>query len=72
MHLYYNIIPSSSKAFNWSCSVLDAEAIFSMCKFPTVVKPFNVLSQGDCTGDVDMITLVKEYIKKKYNKPGNV
>lgn len=37
-----------------------------------VVKPFNVLSQSDITNDVDMLKLVKEYIKDKYNKPGNV
>lgn len=37
-----------------------------------VEKPVNVLSQGDCTGDVDMLTLVKSYIKEKYQKPGNV
>ena len=37
-----------------------------------VVKPFNVLSQGDSTGDISMIEMVKEYIKEKYNKPGNV
>ena len=37
-----------------------------------VEKPFNVLSQADNTGDVDMLTLVKKYIKEKYNKPGNV
>ena len=37
-----------------------------------VVKPFNVLSQSDITNDLDMLTIVKEYIKEKYNKPGNV
>ena len=37
-----------------------------------VVKPFNVLSQGDATGDISIIDMVKDYIKKKYNKPGNV
>lgn len=37
-----------------------------------VQKPCNVPSQADKTGDVDMITLVKEYIKEKYNKPGDV
>ena len=37
-----------------------------------VVKPFNVLSQSDNTKDLDMLTIVKEYIKEKYNKPGNV
>ena len=37
-----------------------------------VVKPENVLSQSDITGDIDMLSLVKSYIKEKYNKPGNV
>lgn len=37
-----------------------------------VVKPFNILSQSDITGDSDMLTLVKQYIKEKYQKPGNV
>ena len=32
----------------------------------------NIPSQADKTGDIDMLTLVKEYIKEKYNKPGNV
>ena len=29
-------------------------------------------SQSDKTGDIDMLTIVKQYIKEKYNKPGNV
>ena len=37
-----------------------------------VVKPFNILSQGDDTNDKDMLTIIKEYLKEKYNKPGNV
>ena len=37
-----------------------------------VVKPFNILSQGDSTGDISMIDIVKQYIKEKYHKPGNV
>lgn len=37
-----------------------------------VVKPFNVLSQGDSTGDISIMDMIKEYIKVKYNKPGNV
>ena len=37
-----------------------------------VVKPYNVLSQGDSTGDASIMDMVKDYIKKKYNKPGNV
>ena len=37
-----------------------------------VVKPINVLSQSDITGDMDMLTIIKSYIKEKYHKPGNV
>lgn len=37
-----------------------------------VIKPHNIPSQEDETGDKDMLNLVKEYIKIKYNKPGNV
>lgn len=35
-------------------------------------KPVNIPSQGDKTGDIDMLTIIKQYIKEKYNKPGNV
>ena len=37
-----------------------------------VVKPFNVLSQGDSTGDISIMDEIKDYIKIKYHKPGNV
>lgn len=37
-----------------------------------VEKPVNVLSQGDDTGDLSLLDIVKEYVKVKYNKPGNV
>ena len=37
-----------------------------------VEKPINVLSQSDNTNDLDLLTMVKNYIKEKYNKPGNV
>ena len=37
-----------------------------------VVKPANILSQGDSTGDISILDMVKQYIKIKYHKPGNV
>ncbi len=37
-----------------------------------VEKPINVLSQKDNTADLDLFTMTKNYIKVKYNKPGNV
>lgn len=37
-----------------------------------VVKPSNVPSQEDISGDPDLLTILKADIKKRYNKPGNV
>lgn len=37
-----------------------------------VEKPVNIPSQGDKTGDEDMLTIIKKYLKEKYNKPGDV
>lgn len=37
-----------------------------------VEKPVNIPSQGDKTGDIDILTLIKQYLKEKYNKPGEV
>ena len=37
-----------------------------------VEKPVNIPSQGDKTGDIDMLSIIKDYLKEKYNKPGNV
>ena len=37
-----------------------------------VEKPVNIPSQADKTNDIDMLTIVKDYLKQKYNKPGNV
>ncbi len=32
----------------------------------------NIPSQGDKTEDLDMLTIIKDYLKEKYQKPGNV
>lgn len=50
----------------------NLEVIYEDNHIIVVVKPPNVLSQKDSTNDIDMLTLVKNYIKVKYNKPGNV
>lgn len=36
------------------------------------VKPPNMLSQADHTGDTDILTVLKDYVKVRYNKPGRV
>ena len=37
-----------------------------------VKKQPNIPSQADKTEDMDMLTMIKSYLKEKYNKPGNV
>ena len=37
-----------------------------------VIKPQNIPTQEDESKDKDLLTMVKEYIKEKDNKPGNV
>ncbi|HHU23989.1 MAG: RluA family pseudouridine synthase [Bacilli bacterium] len=37
-----------------------------------VHKPAGILSQRDETNDPDMLTMLKQYLKVKYQKPGNV
>ncbi|SFI30698.1 23S rRNA pseudouridine1911/1915/1917 synthase [Paenibacillus sp. UNC496MF] len=37
-----------------------------------VVKPPGILSQADETGEADMVTLLKQDLKNRYDKPGNV
>ena len=51
---------------------MEIPVIFEDNHLLTVVKPPNVLSQGDKSGDRDLLTLLKEKIKTRDNKPGNV
>lgn len=37
-----------------------------------VEKKPNVLCQSDYTKDLDLLTMIKDYVKEKYQKPGNV
>ena len=37
-----------------------------------VNKPVNIPVQEDSSKDIDLLTLIKNYLKVKYNKPGNV
>ena len=37
-----------------------------------VEKTYNIPVQEDSSKDIDMISIIKNYLKEKYNKPGNV
>ena len=46
--------------------------IFENNHYIVINKPEGVLSQGDETHDESMVDLLKEYLKEKYHKEGNV
>lgn len=50
----------------------NLKIIFEDNHIIVVEKIPNIPSQADKTGDIDMLTLVKKYLKEKYQKPGNV
>lgn len=50
----------------------NLKIIFEDNHIIVVEKTPNIPSQADKTGDIDMLSLAKNYIKQKYNKPGNV
>ena len=52
--------------------MINLNVIYEDNHLIVVEKPVNILSQADNTKDIDMVTIVKDYLKKKYNKPGNV
>ncbi|MEI8198730.1 MAG: RluA family pseudouridine synthase [Eubacteriales bacterium] len=47
------------------------EILFEDNHVLVAVKPAGVLSQADITGAADMLTLLKKYLREKYNKPGD-
>ena len=50
----------------------DLKVLYEENHIIVVEKPVNIPSQGDKTGDEDMLSIIKKYLKEKYNKPGEV
>ena len=48
------------------------EVIYEDNHILVVIKPQNLPTQADISGDEDLLTKLKSYIKEKYNKEGNV
>lgn len=48
------------------------EVIYEDNHILVVIKPQNLPTQADISGDEDLLTKLKSYIKQKYNKEGNV
>lgn len=53
-------------------TVLNLEVLYEDNHLIIINKKVGDLIQGDKTGDIPLSELVKQYIKKKYQKPGNV
>ncbi len=52
--------------------ITAADVIFEDNHIIIVQKPAGMPTQGDESGDTSLFELVQQYIKKKYNKPGDV
>ncbi len=50
----------------------DIKILYEDNHLLVVEKPCNILMQQDATNDLDLLTLLKHYLKETYNKPGNV
>ncbi|MFZ5975069.1 MAG: pseudouridine synthase, partial [Bacillota bacterium] len=51
---------------------MDIHIIYEDNHLLVVEKPCNIGVQEDSSGDEDMLTLLKEDLKERYQKPGNV
>jgi 23S rRNA pseudouridine1911/1915/1917 synthase len=51
---------------------MDLDVIYEDNHIIVVIKQVGIPTQADKTGDLDMLTMVKSYLKEKYNKPGEV
>ena len=50
----------------------DIKVLYEDNHVLVAVKPQGVPSQSDVSGDSDMLSLMKEHVREKYSKPGNV
>lgn len=51
---------------------MDIKILFEDNHLIAVYKPAGILVQGDKSGDISLMEEVKSYLKRKYDKPGNV
>ncbi len=49
----------------------DLQIVYEDNCLLVVVKPYNVPVQADESGDADMLSMLKQYLVEKYNKPGD-
>ncbi len=54
----------------WGESMEKLTVLYEDNQIVVVIKPQNVPTQSDESGDKDLLSMVKEYVKEKYKKPG--
>ena len=60
-------------ADNNAISVLPESSVLYLDNHLLIVnKPAGTLTQGDASGDLDLHSLAKDYLKQRFNKPGKV
>jgi 23S rRNA pseudouridine1911/1915/1917 synthase len=55
-----------------TCASHGVKILYEDNHLIVAIKPVGVLSQSDGSNSPDMLTILKAYIKEKYNKPGEV
>ncbi len=58
--------------YNLSEKIKGLNVLYEDNHIIAVLKEENILCQKDITEDLDILTIVKAYLKEKYNKEGNV
>ena len=53
---------------NWGENMEKLTVLYEDNQVVVVIKPHNVPTQADASGDDDMLSMVKAYVKEKYNK----
>lgn len=63
---------SLTKKSSTNLNLTESEILYEDNHLIIINKKTGVLVQGDITGDLSLIEIVKNYLKEKYNKKGNV
>ena len=52
--------------------MVPLDVLFEDNHILVVIKPVNIPVQQDVSEDLDMLTIIKDYLRVKYDKPGNI
>ena len=63
---------SLTKKSSTNLNLIESEILYEDNHLIIINKQTGVLVQGDITGDLSLFEIVKDYLKKKYKKKGNV